>query len=215
MNTLNLKEFCEKNWYYLKTSIDWDWNARYGDWIPSVTTILKLIWDKWFEFVLDRYKDEVEIAANKWTLVHNNAESYFKGDLRNDIDFNDKDKAHLKLNPFISKFHSLFVKEIKNQETRYVKHWVSGTIDLEAIINYRWKIEDLNSDYKNAKMKSEKYKVQLGWYKTLNGKNWLIVYVWNNKLELVYVDPIYEKIFIELREYFFKLLKEKNDNDII
>jgi len=196
---MNLKEFVKINWYYLKNKINWNWD-RYKDWTPSVTSILKLIWDSWFDFVLNKYKDKVEEAAAKWTLVHDTAESYFKWEV-----------SDIKLNPNISKFHSLFVNRVINMEQRYETLWFSWKIDLEAEVNIRWKIYEANCDYKNAKKKSEKYKLQLWWYELLNWKPWILVYVWN-KLEIIQVESFYKDIFEELRIYFFNLLNNDNNN---
>lgn len=203
INKMNLHDFCRINWYILKTKIDWNWD-RYNDWHPSVTTILKLIEDPWFNFVMERYKDQVEQSAARWTIVHDAAENFFNWNLV----LTDSTEDIIKLNPNVSKFHSLFVKEILWMETRYEKDWVSGRIDLEALVNIRWNEYIANIDYKNAKVKSEKYKVQCGWYEWLNWKPWVLAYV-NWKLELVQVESFYKDIFVELKDYFFYLLNNK------
>ena len=74
---MNLQEFIKKNWYYLKTEIDWDWD-RYKNWTPSVTTLLWLIWDDWFDYVKRHHADKLQEAANNWTIVHDEAEHFFK-----------------------------------------------------------------------------------------------------------------------------------------
>ena len=56
---MNLKEWCDKNWYYLKDKIDYNWD-RYSDGNVSITSILKLIVDSIFDFVMNKYKDKVE-----------------------------------------------------------------------------------------------------------------------------------------------------------
>lgn len=199
---MNLKEFCNINWYILKDKIDYNWD-RYGNWIVSVTSILKLIIDPKFEIVMNMYWDKVIEAANKWTLTHWIAESYFNWDL-----INTDEDTWIKLNPNISKFHSLFIKQIIRTESRYEKDWVSWTIDLEALVDIRWNIYEANNDYKNSKVKSEKYKLQLWWYEWLNWKPWVLVYLWW-KLELVQVESFYKDIFIELKDLFFKLLNNE------
>lgn len=196
---MNLQEFCDKNWYILKDKINYDWD-RYSNWTVSVTSILKLLHDPKFEFVMQKYEDKVLEACDRWTLVHNTAEAYFNWNL---VPTDDIENC-VKLNPNVSKFHSLFVKEITWTETRYEKEWVSWTIDLEAILDIRWKTYEANADYKNAKSKSEKYKLQMWWYKWLNWKPWVLVYVWK-KLELIEVSDIYTEIFIELKDYFLTL----------
>ena len=202
---MNLNEFIENNWYYLKTSIDWEWD-RYWNNIPSVTTILKLIWDPWFDFIMSKYWNQVEAAALKWTWVHDTAENFYRWNL---VATDDIEEA-ITLNPNISKFHSLFVKEILWMETRYEKDWVSWKIDLEALVNIRWSEYIANIDYKNAKAKSEKYKVQCGWYEYLNWKPWILVYV-NWKLEIVQVESFYKDIFVELKDYFLTLLNNERN----
>lgn len=191
---MNLKEFCDKNNYILKDKIDFEID-RYWDWIPSVTTILKLIDDPWFNFILKKYWDKVQESADRWTKTHNDAEDFFSWIWSN-------------LNKNISELHSLFIKEIIWMETKYIKDWISWTIDLEAIVNIKWNEYEANIDYKNAKIKSEKYKIQLWWYEFLNWRRWIIAYVWKEKLELVQVEDFYKDIFIELKEYFNKLLNE-------
>lgn len=200
---MNLKEFINKNWYILKDRIDFVWD-RYWDNTPSVTTILKLIEDPWFNFVMERYKDQVEESAAKWTIVHDAAENFYRWNFI----FTDNEEDAIKLNPNVSKFHSLFVKEILWMETRYEKDWVSWRIDLEALVDIRWYEYIANIDYKNAKVKSEKYKVQCGWYEWLNWNPWVLAYV-NWKLELVQVESFYKDIFVELKDYFFYLLNNK------
>ena len=189
---MDLKEFCEKNWYYLKDRIPENWDRR-KDWIPSVTTILSLIWDDSFEYVKRFHWTKLKEAATEWTRVHDEADNFFKNN-----------SWTVEVNKNILKFHSLYVTKIINSEERYERNWVSWRIDLEAEIDYHKYSWDYNADYKNCKMKSEKYKVQLWGYQFLNWRPWLIVYV-KNKLEVVEVPPYYQSIFEELVDYFFKL----------
>jgi hypothetical protein len=197
MNILKLKDWCEQNWFYLKDKIDWDWDARYENWIPSVTSILGLIWDAWFDYVKKFHTKALNDAASKWTFVHDEAEHYFK-----------KNSWVVKVNKNILKFHSLYVDDIISTEKRYMRWWVSWTIDLIAKIDYHRFHWIFSTDYKNSNLKSLKYKVQLWWYKYLTGYPGLIVYA-KTKLEVVEVEDIYEDLFIELKDLFFKLLKEK------
>jgi hypothetical protein len=194
---MNLQEFIEKNWYYLKTKIDWDWDARYWDWIPSVTTLLWLIWDEWFDYVKNHHADKLDISAKNWTAVHNEAENFFK-----------KNSWVINVNKNILKFHSIYVDEIISTEKKYFKWWIQWTVDLVAEINYHKYNWIYCNDYKFAKVKSEKYKLQLWLYEYLTWYPWLIIYA-KNKLEVVWVENFYMDIWLELKDYFFKLLKQK------
>lgn len=197
---MNLIEFCKKHNYYLKDYIPKDWD-RYWDWVPSVTTVLSLIWDDWFDYVKKFYADELQQAADKWTAVHEEAEHYFK-----------KNSWVLKVNKNILKFHSLYVDNIISTEKRYQKWWVSWTVDLIAEIDYHKYEWIYNADYKNSNLKSYKYKIQLWGYKYLTGYPWLIIYA-KTKLEVVEVEDFYTDLFCELKDLFFKIKKRDDDNN--
>lgn len=188
---MNLKEFCEKHWYTIKDRIDFEWD-RYWDWIPSITTILKLINDQWLEYIKKNYSKELELACDNWKIVHKDAEDFFK-----------KDWSSFKVSPQIMKFHVLYgIKSIALEE-RVIKDGIQGNIDLIAHSQMLETI--LNIDYKNTQLQSPKYFVQLMWYKYLNWYDWLLVYAGKWKLKVVLVPDEYYDVFIELKDLFFKL----------
>ena len=163
---------------------------------------MKLISDPWFDYVLSMYPDKVADACVKWSLAHDIAERFYSG---KQWVLDDKTWDIIKVNDNIIKFHTLFVKSIIWLETRYVRDNISGTIDFTALIDYRWETSIMNCDYKSSNNKNEKYKLQLGGYMFLNGNTWILVYFWKN-LELDAIWEEYMDIFIELKDYFFKLL---------
>ena len=61
---MDLKEFCAKNGYVLKDSIDRDWD-RYGDGYVSVTTILQLLVEPSFEYVKRAHADKIVEACER------------------------------------------------------------------------------------------------------------------------------------------------------
>lgn len=190
-----LQDFCNQHWYELKTEIDWDWD-RYKNWIPSVTTILWVIHDPWFSYVLKNFKEKVQEAADRWTIVHSNAELYFK-----------KDSWIKEMNPMFTKLHTLLNIEILNTEERYTRDWISWTIDLIGKVNYGEHVWVYNIDYKNTDKHSPKYAVQLWGYEYLNGNKWIIAY-WKTKLKVIFVEEYYKDIFIEAKDLFSYLHKK-------
>ena len=195
----NLIEFCNKNWYTLKDKIDFNID-RYWDWNTSITTILKLIIVPWFDLILRKYPDQIKAAADKWTEVHSEAENFFI-----------PKSGVTTMNPNFMKFHTLYNVKVTKQEERYIKDSISWKIDVEWEIEYWDSIWERNIDYKNALKHSEKYCVQLAWYKYLNWKPWILVYgKW--KLQVIEVWSEYDIIFEELLNYFFNLLKDGSKN---
>lgn len=189
---MNIKDWCKDNWYYLKDKIDFEWD-RYWDWIPSITSILQLIWDPWFEFVMKKYGDKVKESAIKWTKEHSNAEQFF----------NPKSWV-TNINKNFMMFHVLYnVNVIETEKTIY-KDWIRWTIDLIWEIKWKW---IYNIDYKNTNKHSLKYCLQLWWYKFLNWNPWVLVY-WKWKLNVKFVEDFYKDLFIELKNYFFYLLNK-------
>lgn len=194
---MNLKQFCEQNWFYLKDRIDWEWD-RYWDGIPSVTTILTLIVDPVFEYIKRNNSEQIDEAAKRWKRVHANAEKH-------SIEWNmDVDNS-------IVEFHTIFDITTIHVEKKYEKD-IQWTIDLVWYVWWRQKGIH-NIDYKSSvKNKNKKYKLQLTWYKYLNWYNWLLAYVEWKKLKHEFVDcDEYMEAFLELKDLFFKLLKA-NDN---
>lgn len=193
MKDMNLKEWCDKNWYYLKDTIDYEWD-RYWDGNVSITSILKLIVDPTFEFVMNKYKDQVEEAANEWTRIHKQAE-----------DFHTKWSWVNEINKNFMLFHTLYWIESIWQELTFYKEWVRWTVDA-VWSNIEWKL--FNIDYKNTNKHSEKYCLQLWWYKWLNGNDGMLVYgKW--KLKVIEVPDYYLDLFVELKDLFFTLLNNK------
>lgn len=190
---MNLQEFCTKNWYILLDTIPENWN-RYSNWIPSVTTILSLLYDKGFEFVKKNYADAVKQAATRWTMIHSEAESFFDN--------------WWKINHQILKFHTLYHVDILGKEERIIKD-VQGTIDLIGNIQLSWSEFIKNVDYKSSKKRSEKYRLQMGGYKYLNGYDGVILYLDDKKFFLdVFDTSEYLPVFIELKDYFLTLLAQ-------
>ena len=190
-----IKAWAKQNWYVLKDKIDWDWD-RYKDGIPSVTTILQLLVEPSFEYVKRRYASEVREACDRGTKIHWDAEGFFNGD---------SEQIHKQ----IMKFHVLYDVEIKGKEVKIFVNWFQWTIDMvwEMYSNLSWR-ENRNIDYKSSMNQSKKYFLQLMGYKEGNGNDWAILYLNDKTFKLVLVPNEYMELWIELREYFFTLLKE-------
>lgn len=194
---MNLKTFCELNWFKLKEKIDYNWD-RYWNWTVSVTSILKLIEDPKFDAILSMYPERVQARADKWTEEHSKAELFFKP------------KSWVtEMNPNFMKFHTLFWIEPLKHEERVEKDNVSWTIDLIWRITMWINKWTYNIDYKNSDKHSIKYELQLMWYKWLNWNDWVLVY-WKWKLKVIYPNPELYDIWIQLKDYFFKLLNDAN-----
>lgn len=211
---MRLKEWCDSNWYYLKDSLEWINIDRYWDWCVSVTTILKLIVDPKFDYVLQNNKEAVELAASKWTEEHYKAEKFFeKWSWVTDMNLN------------FTKFHSLYNVDIISTEQTLYKDIYIKNLDKENLSDkytIRWTIDCIgyyedypyskwiaNIDYKNSDKHSAKYLMQLAGYKWLNWNNWMLVYgKW--KLKVVPYNWELDSLWIELLEYFISLL---NNNE--
>lgn len=196
---MNLKEWCDSNWYHLKDSLEWINIDRYWDWCVSVTTILKLIVDPKFDYVLQNNKEAVELAASKWTEEHYKAEKFFeKWSWVTDMNLN------------FTKFHTLYNTDIiSTEQTLYKEYkWIKVRWTIDCIWNCQSISQsislELNIDYKNSDKHSAKYLMQLAWYKWLNWNNWMLVYgKW--KLKVVSYNWELDSIWIELLEYFISL----------
>lgn len=196
-----IKKFAEDNWYELLDYIPDNWD-RYWDGIPSVTTILSLLKDKWLEYIKRNYPNQLKDACVRWTKIHWDAEDYFNWDSK-------------EIHSQIMKFHILYDVQIINQETKIIKtvDWCTfqWTIDLTCSMN--WAIK--NIDYKSSKKKSKKYFIQCWWYKILNWYDWWVLYLWEKSFELELVPEWYDEIFLDLLRYFYYLLDNTNDNSNI
>jgi hypothetical protein len=194
---MDLKQWCDNNWYYLKDKIDFTY-WRYWDWYVSVTEILKLIWDPWFEYVMKYNEDKVKEAAIKWTEVHKQAEDFFT-----------PKSWVIDVNQNFMKFHTLYDVTILKQEETYYRDSVRWTIDCVGKVMYEnpYTIPSYyitNIDYKNSAKHSPKYLLQLAWYKWLNWNVWILVY-WKWKLKVIEYTSELDNIWIELVDLFFKL----------
>ena len=190
---MTLQEFCQKNWYTLLDYIP-SWWDRYWDWIPSVTTILSLLYDRWFEYVKRNHADAVKDAADRWTDIHSKADKFFD--------------EWWEINHQILKFHTLHRVVVHHKELKIIKD-VQWTIDLVwDVESYDW-VRTMNVDYKSSKNKSEKYKVQLGGYQYLNWLPGGLLYLDKKKFIFDRVDTeVYMPIFVELKNYFLTLLRQ-------
>ena len=185
---MTLKEWLDNNWLKLKDKIDWEWD-RYWDWQVSVTTILQIIEDPWFEYVKRNHAEAVEAACERWKAIHSWAEDFFSA------------KA-MAVDKRILKFHVLHDVRVTWMEKTYFKEWVRWSVDLEAYVDWLEK----NVDYKSSAKKNPKYHLQITWYYWLNWKGWGILYLWKS-YEYVEVDVVeLLPVFLELKEYFFCLL---------
>lgn len=194
---MNLQEFCSKHKYRLRDRIDWEWD-RYGDGIPSVTTILNLIVNPLFESIKLNYPEQIKKACEQWTQMHSDAEDF-------------SNFGSLKVHDWFVEWHTLYDVTNEIVEKQYKKD-CSWKIDLSCYLPL---YDNLNVDIKtNINNKDPKYRIQLGWYKYLNGLNWALLYLdkKSNKYKFEVIDDIdeYMEIFIELKDLFFKLLY--NDN---
>ena len=158
-----LKQFCEDNKFELSdTLIHW----RYGDWSISVTELLWLIVDPWFEYVKNNHTKKLQEACDRWNEVHDNAENH------NSIVYRE-----IKKNNNIYKYHKTFKQwkilhgvNILETEKTFVKQWIRGTID--ALTNI-WLV-----DYKSSRKHNIKYFLQVAWYCWLSEENnWYILYM--------------------------------------
>ena len=187
-----LKQFASENKMNLLDSIPRDWD-RYWDGIWSVTALLKLLQEPGFEYVKRNYADEVAEACKRWTDIHQWAEDFFSW-MSEDI------------HKQILKFHVLYDFKIAAQEQRVFKDisWWIDVIGSSPLLS--WGVL-VNVDYKTNIKENIKYKLQMCWYKYLNGYDWYILYTSDKKFNLVEVEmDIYMPIFLELKEYFFYLL---------
>jgi len=185
---MKLIEFCNQYWYKLKDKVDYDWD-RYWDWNASVTSILKMIIDPKFDFILNKYKDQCEKSAFIWKQEHSNVELFFKP--KSGVD---------KMNNNFMKFITLYNIKPIYQEKTYIKDWVRWTIDMIADVNYydlKW---TYNIDWKNTNKQSKKYELQLNAYKRLNWYDWILVY-WKSNLQIIKVSD-YMEVWLELLNYF-------------
>ena len=204
---MNLKEWCETNRFYLKDKIDFEVD-RYWDWNISITTILKLIWDPWFDFVMDNYWEQVKKAASKWTEVHKEAEDFFV-----------KWSWVKTMNLNFTKFHTLYNVKVISNETTYMKLYNDFIIRWSVDCTWECMYDNpftspsyfiRNIDYKNSDKHSPKYLMQLAWYKWLNWNNWVLVY-WKGKLKVVEYNWELDSIWEELVDYFLTLYR-MNEN---
>ena len=202
---MKLNKWIEDNWYYLKDKIDFEID-RYKDWHISVTTILKIIWDKWFDYVLTNHKEAVDKAAELWTQEHYKAEKFFE-----------KDSEIKEMNPNFTKFLILKNIEVIDREKKETKEY--------KWFKFRWSIDciwscmidnpftapsyyDINIDYKNTNKHSPKYVLQLEWYRWFNWYDWILAY-WKWKLKCVECKWELQDVWIELVDYFISLLENK------
>jgi len=190
---MRLKQWCEDNGYSLLDTLPSNWD-RYQDWLPSVTTILKLIQDPWFEYVKRNHAGALETARIRWTITHKESEDFFNWE---------SDTVHKQ----IMKFHTLYDVTIIGQEVNFKKD-IQWTIDLMAHIGSIIDT-DMNIDYK-PKTKSKKYFIQWWWYEYLNWLKSGILYLDKNDYKFEVVTTWYLELFIELKDYFLTLLN--NDN---
>lgn len=191
---MNLQQFCDKYKYKLRTSLP-KWWDRYWNWVPSVTTILSLLQDEWFNKVLQYNAEAVDNAVQEWLQTHKDAELFFQP-------LSWVSKTH----PNVMKFHVLYNVNVIWTEITYKKD-ISWCVDLVCEIDGKL----YNVDYKHAKYHSAKYLLQLMGYKYLNWNDWMLVFTkW--KLKIINWDNSYYDIFIELKDYFLNLLKMENTN---
>ena len=190
---MNLNTFCSKYNYKLKDSLDWIDLNRYWDWMISVTTVLQLLYDPKFDYVLRNNKEAVDIASKKWTEEHYKAEKFF-----------DANSWVTEMNPNFLKFVSLYnVTPLKREETVYREYkgvkfrW---TIDCIGDIDYPLYKWIYNIDWKNSKTESAKYHLQLSGYHWMNWNEWILVYG-KDKLKVVHTHD-YSEVWQELVDYF-------------
>ena len=187
-----LKQFASENKMNLLDRLP-SWWDRYGDWIGSVTALLKLFQEPWFEYVKRNYADEVAVACKRWTDIHQWAEDFFSWA---------SDEIHRQ----IMKFHVLYDFKIHSQEQRVFKD-ISWWIDVIGSSPLLCNGVLVNVDYKTNIKQNIKYKIQMGGYNYLNWNPGFILYMNDKKFELVEVEmDIYLPLFLELKEYFFYLL---------
>ena len=190
-----LKQFASENKMNLLDRLPESWD-RYGDWIGSVTALLKLFQEPWFEYVKRNYADEVAIACKRGTDIHQWAEDFFSWE---------SDEIHKQ----ILKFHVLYDFKIAAQEQRIFKD-ISWWIDVIGSSPLLCNGVLVNVDYKTNIKQNVKYKIQMWWYNYLNWNPGFILYMSDKKFDLVEVDMnIYLPLFLELKEYFFYLLNYK------
>ena len=195
-----IKQFASENKLNLLDRLPNQWD-RYGDWIGSVTALLKLFQEPWFEYVKRNYADEVAVACQRWTDIHKWAEDFFAWNFTS----LDEPTIHKQ----IMKFHVLYDFKIHSQEQRVFKDisWWIDVIGNSPLLS--WGVL-VNVDYKTNIKQNIKYKIQMWGYNYLNWNPGYILYMNDKKFELVEVEmDIYLPLFLELKEYFFYLLKSQ------
>lgn len=195
---MNLKQWCDSHWFKLKESIDFDID-RYWDGNISITTVLKIIEDPIFDYVMTNHKEAVEKAAEQWTHEHYKADKFF-----------DKWSWVTDMNLNFTKFLTLYDVKIIHREKIFYKEYkwfkFRWSVDLLWEVNYPF-TSHKNIDYKNSTKHSPKYLMQLEWYHWLNSFLWLLVYgKW--KLKVIEYNWELESIWLELLDYFISLLKK-------
>lgn len=193
MSHSKLIEWCDQNWYALSNGLP-DWWDRYNDWIPSVTAVLWLIIDKQFEIVKLMHAEAVAQACINWTKQHKDLEDLMNG--------------NTKMSSVGARVYEyLIYKSYKviSTETRLVKkiNWLLLQWTIDLIIEDSSLVRK-NFDYKNSKIISKKYLLQMWWYNLLNWNKW-IVFPLKGKNKVYHSNQEHKDLFFMLLEYFYKL----------
>lgn len=187
-----LREFCWVNKLKLWDELNY-W--RYWDWLISVTEMLSILVDPWFEFIKKNHSDKLKKACDKWTMIHEAIELDAKLDMRWA-----KNKEQQMVHDYMKTYKSwkiIHMIDIEHKEKTYVKDWIRWTID--AISDW-WHI----IDYKTSRRKNNKYMLQIAAYCWLSWlESWSILYMNEEWFDYIEVENIeyYIDIFKELIDY--------------
>jgi len=185
-----LKEFCERYGYELSDQLKY-W--RYWDDMITVTELLSLIIDPWFEFVKTNLPDKLKKACDRWTRVHKMFETWIVPDDNILHAYNKQYKQWLLL-------HDI---SISDKEKTYYKDNIRWTID--AVLE-----DGTIVDYKSSMFSNIKYNIQIWWYAYISGlSKWSILYINNKEYDYVDIEDIeyYKNLFKWLIEYSEWILK--------
>lgn len=177
-----LKAFAQENWLQLAWSFE---HWRYNDWMISITELLSIFVDPWFEYIKIHHADKLKAACERWTRIHENIEKWTD-----------------KKDPFYRRYREWKLINgvtILHKEKKYTRDNIRGTID--AVIESEEVVWPL--DYKSSLRRNEKYCLQVAGYCWLTGyKQWWILYLSEDKYIYEVIDiEKYLPIFEELVEY--------------
>lgn len=202
-NFRELINFCEKNRFDLWETLI---HGRYGDWSISVTELLSIIVDPWFEFVKANHPQKLKEACDRGTEIHSMLENSDTVEIISTP--SKKESAYYKYYKRFLEWKILSWVEILEKEKTFIKDWIRWTIDA---ITDLWVV-----DYKSSRRKNIKYFLQVAGYCWLSDNDkWYILYMNEKWFDFDEVEDLeyYKKIFLELLEYSKTILNYNKCSD--